>query len=45
MQYYLPITIKLVNAYKEFDSQAIQGENIKNSKAEIENTLDTIDLA
>ena len=45
MQYYLPITIKLVNAYKEFDSQPIQGENIKNSKAEIENTLDTIDLA
>lgn len=45
MEYYLPITSKLVNAYKEFDSQPIQGENIKNSKKEIEATLDTIDLA
>lgn len=45
MDYYLPITIKLVNAYKEFDSQTIQGETVKNSKLEIENTLDTIDLA
>lgn len=45
MEYYLPITIKLVNAYKEFDSQPIQGENITNSKKEIEATLDTIDLA
>ena len=45
MEYYLPITSKLVNAYKEFDSQPIQGENIRNSKKEIEATLDTIDLA
>lgn len=45
MEYYLPITSKLVNAYKEFDSQPIQGENINNSKKEIEATLDTIDLA
>lgn len=45
MQYYLPITMKLVNAYKEFDSQSIQGDTIRNSKQEIENTLDTIDLA
>ena len=45
MEYYLPITIKLVNAYKEFDSQTIQGENIQNSKKEIETTLDTIELA
>lgn len=45
MEYYLPITMKLVNAYKEFDSQPIQGENITKSKKEIEETLDTIDLA
>lgn len=45
MEYYLPITMKLVNAYKEFDSQPVQGDNISNSKKEIEETLDTIDLA
>lgn len=45
MEYYLPITMKLVNAYKEFDSQPVQGENISKSKKEIEDTLDTIDLA
>lgn len=45
MDYYLPITIKLVNAYKEFDVQTIQGETVEKSKNEIENTLDTIDLA
>ena len=45
MQYYLPITKKLVNAYKEFDAQPIQGENITNSKKEIENTIDTINTA
>lgn len=45
MEYYLPITLKLVNAYKEFEAQPIQGENIKNSKAEIEATIDTINEA
>ncbi|MDO5521321.1 MAG: 5-bromo-4-chloroindolyl phosphate hydrolysis family protein [bacterium] len=45
MEYYLPITLKLVNAYKEFDAQPIQGENITNSKKEIEATLDTINTA
>lgn len=45
MEYYLPITLKLVNAYKEFDAQPIQGENISKSKKEIEDTLDTINTA
>lgn len=45
MDYYMPTTEKLVNAYKEFDTQPIQGENIKNAKSEIAKTLDTINIA
>ncbi|HEX3020946.1 MAG TPA: 5-bromo-4-chloroindolyl phosphate hydrolysis family protein [Lachnospiraceae bacterium] len=45
MDYYLPTTLKLVNAYKEFDSQPIQGDNIMTAKKEIEDTLDTINTA
>lgn len=45
MDYYLPTTLKLVNAYKDFDVQPVQGENITSAKNEIETTLDTINLA
>lgn len=45
MEYYLPTTLKLVKAYKEFDSQTIQGDNITTAKREIEHTLDTINDA
>lgn len=45
MEYYLPTTLKLVNAYQEFDAQAIQGTNISSAKKEIVKTLDTINLA
>ncbi|MGB8452407.1 MAG: 5-bromo-4-chloroindolyl phosphate hydrolysis family protein [Anaerocolumna sp.] len=45
MEYYLPTTLKLLEAYKEFDSQPVQGENISTAKKEIEKTLDTINLA
>ncbi len=45
MDYYLPMTVKLLNAYAEMDSQPIQGENIQNSKHEIEATLDTLNSA
>ncbi len=45
MEYYLPTTLKLLNAYKEFDNQPVQGENISTAKKEIEGTLDTINLA
>lgn len=45
MKYYLPTTIKLLEAYEEMDQQEIQGENIEKSKKEIENTLDTLNLA
>lgn len=45
MDYYLPTTMKLLNAYEELDKQDMQGENIKTAKLEIENTLDTINVA
>ncbi|MDD3220538.1 MAG: 5-bromo-4-chloroindolyl phosphate hydrolysis family protein [Lachnospiraceae bacterium] len=45
MDYYLPTTQKLVKAYEEFDSQPIQADNILKSKAEIEKTIDTINMA
>ena len=45
MEYYLPMTIKLLNAYEELDRQPVQGENIETSKKEIEGTLDTLNAA
>ena len=45
MQYYMPTTLKLVQTYQELDAQPTEGENIRQSKAEIEKTLDTINLA
>lgn len=45
MDYYLPMTIKLLNAYAEMDRQPIQGETIQTSKQEIDATLDTLNLA
>ena len=45
MDYYLPTTIKLLEAYEELDRQPVGGENIKTAKAEIEATLDTLNIA
>lgn len=45
MDYYMPTTLKLVNAYREFDALEVKGENITKAMGEIENTLDTISLA
>ena len=45
MDYYLPMTVKLLKAYAEMDAQPVQGETILNSKAEIEATLDTLNTA
>lgn len=45
MDYYMPTTLKLVNAYKEFDKLSVQGDNISTAKSEIEETLDTINYA
>ncbi|MBR1758189.1 MAG: 5-bromo-4-chloroindolyl phosphate hydrolysis family protein [Lachnospiraceae bacterium] len=45
MEYYMPTTLKLVNTYKMLDEQPVQGENITTAKAEIEKTLDSINVA
>lgn len=45
MDYYLPMTVKLLDAYEEMDSQPVQGTNIQSSKKEIEDTLDTLNEA
>ena len=45
MDYYLPTTMKLLEAYKELDAQPVQGENIISSKKEIEDTIDTLNVA
>lgn len=45
MDYYLPMTVKLLNAYADMDAQPVQGENIQSSKREIEDTLDTLNRA
>lgn len=45
MKYYLPMIIKLLNAYAEMDEQPRPGQNIENSKREIEGVLDELNLA
>lgn len=44
-EYFLPTTYKLVDAYKKLDTQTVQGGNISSAKKEIEETMDTINLA
>ena len=45
MNYYLPTTVKLVISYQEFENQPVQGENIRNTKQEILDILDTVNNA
>ena len=45
MEYYLPTTVKLLEAYAQMDAQPVGGENIRTTKKEIEDTLDTINVA
>lgn len=45
MDYYLPMTVKLLDAYEDMDSQPVEGENIRSSKREIEETIDTLNAA
>lgn len=45
MDYYLPMTIKLLNAYADMDAQPTQGQTIQSSKREIEAALDTLNQA
>lgn len=45
MEYYLPTTVKLLEAYAQMDMQPVGGENIQTAKREIEATLDTLNMA
>lgn len=45
MSYYLPTTIKLFTAYEEFDNMSAPGEDVIAAKAQIEQTVDTINEA
>lgn len=45
MNYYLPTTLKLVEAYHDFDKVSTQGGEIVSAKQEIEATLDAINEA
>ncbi|MCD8117927.1 MAG: 5-bromo-4-chloroindolyl phosphate hydrolysis family protein [Lachnospiraceae bacterium] len=45
MDYYLPMTVKLLEGYRDMDAQPIQLSNITASKQEIEKTLDTLNGA
>ena len=42
MDYYLPTALKLLNTYATLDSQGVSGENISETKANIENTMDLL---
>lgn len=42
MDYYLPTTLKLLNAYDRMSATGISGENIDTTKAKVENMMTTI---
>ena len=45
MNYYLPTTLKLLNAYDRMDSTGVSGANIDGTKGKIEDMLDTVCVA
>ncbi len=42
MNYYLPTTLKLLNAYDRMDAQGVEGENISSTKKGVEGIMDKI---
>ncbi len=42
LNYYLPTTLKILNAYAQMDAQGIEGENISAAKARIEGMMDKV---
>jgi len=42
LDYYLPTTLKLLNAYDRMDSVGVSGSNIDTTKAKVETMLDTV---
>lgn len=45
MEYYLPTVLKLVTAYEEYDKVSSPSESIISAKKDIEDTIDTINIA
>lgn len=45
MEYYLPMTEKLLDSYRELDAQPIAGENVTKTKKEIEDAVDSLNIA
>ena len=45
MNYYLPTTTKLLNAYADLNDQPEAGENIRETKRQIEGSMDVINEA
>ena len=42
MQYYLPMTVKVVTTYRDFENERIPSEQLEESKREIRVTLDKV---
>ena len=42
LNYYLPTTQKLLDSYARFESAGVEGENLRQAKARIEKTMDSI---
>lgn len=42
VDYYLPTTVKLLEAYEDLEDQPVQGSNIAGSRRDIEQTLDVL---
>lgn len=45
IEYYLPTTAKLLDAYRELDNQPDPGEHVSRTKKEIEDAVDTLNIA
>lgn len=45
MQYYLPMTIKVVTSYRDFENERVSSEQLEESKQEIKDTLDKVMVA
>ncbi|MDD6730298.1 MAG: 5-bromo-4-chloroindolyl phosphate hydrolysis family protein [Eggerthellaceae bacterium] len=45
LDYYLPLAVKLLGAYRDLDAQDFEGETIASSKREIAETLETLSAA
>ena len=45
IKYYFPSVLKLLKVYEDVEKQPVQGENIRKTKKEIEDSLDTMNQA